>query len=91
MTFTTRIVAGGQLPGQVLQITNQGSGSLTWSAIKTASWLSLSFTSGTAPSSPVVLVSPVGLGVGSYTDTITISAPGSLPVTVAVTLNITLL
>jgi cytochrome c peroxidase len=91
ITFTTRIVGGSQLPGQVLQITNQGSGSLTWSATKTASWLSLSFTSGTAPSSPVVLVSPVGLGVGSYTDTITISAPGCSPVTLAVTLNITLL
>jgi cytochrome c peroxidase len=90
ITFTVKLLNLGTLPGQALQITNQGGGTLSWSATRSTPWLSLSLASGAAPSSPVVSVNPVGLVVGIFTDTITITAPDCSPVTVPVTLKITL-
>jgi len=88
LTFSTSV--GIQPPVQLLQISNQGGGSLAWSATDTRSWLSLDITSGVAPSSPVVLVNAIGLAPGSYTGTITITAPGvtGSPVNVSVTLTV---
>jgi len=88
MTFTA--VADIQPPVQILQITNQGTGSLTWSGTSSQSWLSVSVTNGTAPSSPVVLANTIGLAPGLYTATITITAPGAngSPMNVPVSLTI---
>src|SRR5438128_276116 len=90
MSFTAGASVGLSPPGQILQINNVGgNGQLAWSASSTQSWLSLSFTSGIAPSSPIVLVNAVGLGPGVYSGTIKITAPGT-QVNVSVTLTVTL-
>ncbi len=61
-------------PGQTLTISNTGGGTLTWAASSNASWLSVSPTSGTAPSSATVSVTgTAGLAAGSYSGTITVS------------------
>ena len=90
MSFTASATAGISPPGQVLHIDDLGgSGQLAWSASSSQSWLMCSFTSGIAPSSPVVLVSALGLSPGVYSGTLTITAPGT-QVKVFVTLNVTL-
>ncbi len=79
-------------PGQTLTISNTGGGTLTWAASSNASWLSVSPTSGTAPSSATVSVTgTAGLAAGSYSSTITVSATGASnsPQTAAVSLTVT--
>ena len=75
---------------QTLAITNSGGGTLTWSASSNQTWLTLSATSGTAPSSVTVSVNSAGLAAGTYNATITITATGATnsPCTVPVTLNL---
>ncbi len=51
--------------------------------------VTIGFTSGIAPSSPIVLVNALGLGPGVYSGTLTITAPGT-QVNVSVTLTVTL-
>jgi uncharacterized protein (TIGR03437 family) len=80
---------GGALPAaQSFAIANSGAGTLSWTATASQSWLSLSSTSGAAPSTVMVTVAPATLGAGTYTGTIQISSAGAsnTPVTVAVTL-----
>ena len=86
-TYTT----SGSLPAaQPFNITNSGSGALTWTAAvdSKSTWLSLDSLSGTAPSTVNVSVNPVLLSTGTYTGTITITAAGASnsPATVTVTL-----
>jgi uncharacterized protein (TIGR03437 family) len=79
---------GGALPAaQSIAI----AGSLAWTATASASWLSLSAASGTAPSTLSVSVAPVLLGAGTYNGTVQISATGASnsPVTISVTLLVT--
>jgi len=75
-----------------LTISNLGTGTLNWSASVSANtpWLTLSSYSGTAPSSTNVQASISGLGAGTYTGSITITAPGALssPQTIPVTLTV---
>ena len=84
--------AGGSLPtSQAFNITNSGTGSLTWSASvnSAATWLILDSMSGTAPTTVNVSVNPALLTTaGTYTGTITISGTGASnsPATVSVTL-----
>lgn len=87
-------VQGGAAPSpQVVSITNQGSGSLQWTAqVKTnngGNWLNLSATSGTAPSFLSVTVSPASLAAGVYTGLITLQDGRGGVKTVSVTLIIT--
>ncbi|HEY3457356.1 MAG TPA: hypothetical protein VGK64_22440 [Bryobacteraceae bacterium] len=85
-------VAGGSNPAaQNVAITNGGSGALNWTAIKTQTWLTLSAASGTTPAGLGLAVATGGLSAGTYTDTVTISAPGAdgSPQTVTVTLTLT--
>jgi uncharacterized protein (TIGR03437 family) len=89
MQFT--YTAGGAVPAaQTIQITNSGGGTLNWSASVTASWLTVTPTSGTAPSAISVSIVPAGLSMGSYQDTITVTASGAsnTPLTVPVTLTV---
>jgi hypothetical protein len=83
--------AGGANPAaQTLNITNSGAGTLNWSATSSQTWLTLSATSGTAPSSPSVSVNTTGLAAGTYNANITITGTGATnsPVTVPVTLTV---
>jgi len=80
---------GGSNPTTLpLNVTNGGTGSLTWSASESLAWLSLSSSSGTAPSTVNVSIDGTGLSAGTYTGTITISSNGGNK-TVNVTLNVT--
>jgi hypothetical protein len=75
-----------------LNITNQGAGTVNWNASVSpnTSWLTLSSSSGTAPSSTNVQANISGLSAGSYSGSITVNAPGaqSAPQTIPVSLNI---
>ena len=82
----------GSLPAaQSFQITNSGSGTLSWTAIANATWITLSASSGTAPSTVSVSISPAGLSAGTYTGSIQIAATGAAntPASVGVTLVVT--
>jgi hypothetical protein len=75
-------------PAQSISIYNQGSASLAWTATKSASWLTLSHSSGSTPSTLSVGVDYTALAPGTYSGTVTINA-GSVPnspQTVSVTL-----
>lgn len=78
-----------------LNITNPGAGVLNWSSTVSPanSWLSLSSSSGTAPSTTNVQANISGLGAGTYFGSVTVNAPGSqnAPQTIPVTLNLSAL
>ncbi len=82
---------GGSMPvAQSLAITTSG---LNWTATANTSansgaWLAVSPTSGTAPSSLSVSISPANLAAGTYTGTIQISATGAAATTINVTLTV---
>jgi hypothetical protein len=59
---------------QNVNIYNQGTAPLAWSASSSSSWIVLSATSGTTPSTLAVSVSQSGLAAGTYSGTITISS-----------------
>ena len=63
-------------PAQTVSIFNQGTGTLNWTATKSASWITLSSTSGSTPASLSVSVNTTGLAPGNYTGTITITPSG---------------
>ena len=82
---------GGDLPAaQSIQLANNGSGTVTWSATADQSWLVLSASSGTMPSTLSVSVSPASLTAGTYTGTILItpSVTTNSPLMVTVTLTV---
>lgn len=82
---------GGATPAaQSIQITNGGTGTLSWNATTSVTWLNWSTASGTAPSTLSVSAEPAGLSPGTYTGTIQISATGAnnSPVSIAVTLTV---
>ena len=90
-TLQFAYTAGGAAPAaQSIQISNSGTGTLTWTAASSESWLNVSPASGTAPSTVSVSVSPASLAAGTYTATITITASGASnsPLSVAVTLTV---
>jgi uncharacterized protein (TIGR03437 family) len=83
--------AGGAVPAaQSIQITNSGTGTLTWTAAASDSWLSVTPASGTAPTTLSVSVSPASLTAGTYNGSVTITAAGAsnTPLTVGVTLTV---
>lgn len=75
---------------QNLQVTNSGTGSLTWSASAGSSWLGLSPTSGTAPSTLTATPNTTNLAAGTYTDAITLTSTdaGNSGATVGVNVQI---
>ena len=83
---------GGANPApQSVAISNSGVGQLNWSASKSAPWLSISPTIGTAPSTLVVSVTIAGLHTGTYTDTIIVdggSGTANSPQSISVALRV---
>jgi hypothetical protein len=75
---------------QTLNITNTGTGTLSWTAASNVPWLTLSAASGTAPSSITVSADPSGKAAGTFTGGITITGTNASnsPRTVPVTLTI---
>jgi hypothetical protein len=89
-TLSFSATAGGSNPAaQSIAISNTGGGTLSWTASKTQSWLSLSATSGSGAGSIPVQPAVGSLAAGSYSDTVTISAPGATPSTATVTVSFT--
>jgi len=90
-TFSFTATQGAADPApKTLNITNPGTGTLTWSVTDNASWLTLTPVSGTTTTgtSPVTLsVNTLGLLAGPFTATITVTAttatnsPQTIPVT----------
>jgi uncharacterized protein (TIGR03437 family) len=83
---------GGAVPSaQSIQITNSGSGTLAWTATASASWLSVSPASGTAPSTLSISISPARLAAGTYSGNIQITSSGAsnTPLSVVVSLTVT--
>ena len=82
---------GGSNPAnQSISITNTGGGTLNWTASSNQSWLTVSPTSGTAPSTLTASASITGLAAGTYNATITLTATGATnsPLSVPVTLTV---
>jgi hypothetical protein len=75
-----------------MNISNLGAGTVNWTATVSANtpWLTLSAASGTAPSTINVQTNVSGLGVGNYSGSINVSAPGVLnsPQNIPVTLTL---
>jgi uncharacterized protein (TIGR03437 family) len=82
---------GGTTPdAQSVQLTNSGSGTLSWTATASQSWLSVTPSSGTAPSTLSISVSPASLSAGTYTGNVQVTASGAsnTPLTIGVTLTV---
>jgi hypothetical protein len=77
-------------PAQILHITNTGIGTLNWTASWNSAWLSVTPPFGTAPSNVQIFANVSGLGVGTYSDTITIADPNAInsPVLIPVELKV---
>jgi hypothetical protein len=58
-----------------VQVSNSGSGAMTWSATKTEAWVSLSAVAGSAPQDVIVTLHPAGLAPGIYQDVIVFASP----------------
>ena len=88
LSFTTQ--QGGANPAtQILTINNTGHGTLNWTASDSATWLSLSPTSGAGAGVVTANVVAGALAPGSYSETITLSASGATPVTIPVSFTVT--
>jgi hypothetical protein len=88
--FTFTYAVGGTLPAsQNLSVTSSGV-AIAFTVSTTPSWLSATPTSGTTGNPVSLSVNPTGLAAGSYSGSVTITAPGASnsPQTVGVTLNI---
>jgi glucose/arabinose dehydrogenase len=82
---------GGANPAsQSFDVTNGGAGSLSYTASESAAWLTVSPSSGSAPSTLTASVSTAGLAPGTYTAPVTVTAAGATgsPKTVDVTLTV---
>src|SRR5262249_43970221 len=82
---------GGSVPdGQQVSITKTGGGTANWTATASAPWIVLDQQSGTAPSVVSISSMPGTLAPGTYTGSISISAPGASnsPLTINITLTI---
>ena len=82
---------GGPSPAaQTLSVSNTGGGTLSWTASESASWLSLSPTSGTNSGPFTVMPDISGLAAGTYTTSITVNATGASgsPKTIPVTFTV---
>jgi uncharacterized protein (TIGR03437 family) len=88
LSFTS--VNGSTPATQTFQITNTSGGTLNWTATSSATWLTISAASGTAPSTVTVSIDPAGLAANTYNGTIQITSSGTTgsPVTVAVALTV---
>ena len=72
----TAFLGGPNSASQTVAIYNQGSSTLNWSAGTSAPWLVLSAKTGTTPQTISISANPSGLAAGSYTGTVTFTAPG---------------
>lgn len=82
---------GATPPSQSVDVSNSGGGALAWTATSSASWLTVSPTSGSGSGVLSVSVSPAGLAAGNYSGSISVSAAGAAnsPQSIGVTFAVT--
>jgi hypothetical protein len=83
--------AGAANPkAQPLTISNNGGGTLAWTASASVNWIQLSAASGNAPATLSVTANVAGLAPGTYNGTVTVTSSGSQnsPVQLAVSLTV---
>ncbi|MDH5550008.1 MAG: Ig-like domain repeat protein, partial [Gemmatimonadota bacterium] len=73
------------------EVTKTGPGVLSWSAVRAqaSSWLSISPSSGTVPTTVTATLSPVGLSAGVHRDTVVVTAGGASAAQVRVPVEFT--
>jgi Fibronectin type III domain/PQQ-like domain/Viral BACON domain len=88
-TLSFSATAGGANPSsQTVALTNQGSGTLSFSASADAAWLGVSPTSGSVPNTLTVQPAISGLAAGTYNGTISITPSTGAVQKVSVTLTV---
>lgn len=88
LSFST---AQGSSPAtKTVTVANIGSGSYTWTASSSASWLSATPVSGSSGATVTVKITSTSLAAGSYSGTLTFTSPTALssPTTVNVSLTV---
>jgi hypothetical protein len=82
---------GGNPASSTVNVTNTGTGALSFTLVSDSSWLAASPAGGDTPQALTVAVNTSGLAPGSYTGhlTVTSSATQDLPTTITVTLVLT--
>ncbi len=75
--FDYAITEGNNLPDDQLSITNDGGGTLNWTASNLSGWMMLNPTSGTGPATVTMSFDVSGLAAGTYADTITVTDPAA--------------
>jgi uncharacterized protein (TIGR03437 family) len=89
-TLTFSYSLNSTLPAnQTIQVAGGQSFTVTSSVAGSGTWLSVTPTTGTAPSTLTVSVNPATLAAGTYTGTITVTPTGGTAQTVSVTLAVT--
>ena len=90
VSFSATQGSGTNPPAAAVNLTNTGSGTLTYTTTSDASWLSVSPASGTAPQVLQVSATLGTLAAGTYTGHITVSATGAQgsPATITATLTV---
>jgi len=89
-TIAVDALAGTNPQAQVVQVTNSGAGTLTWTAVCDAKWLTLDPPSGSAPGAAILNLNTVGMQYGIYQATVTFASPEAVngPQSVSVTVRI---
>ena len=89
-TITVDALAGTIPQPQVVQVTNSGGGTLTWTAVSDARWLTLDPSGGSAPGASILNLNTVGMQYGVYQATVTFTSPEAVngPQTVSVTVRL---
>ncbi len=85
----TAVQGGSNSSSQTVNISNSGSGLLTWSASENVSWLGISPTSGTSNGSVTVTTTPGSLAAGTYNTLVTINAANAASVSIPISLTVT--
>jgi hypothetical protein len=83
-------IGGNTTPGQTVTVRNASGGTMTFTAASNQTWLTVTPTSGTQSGRLTIRVLPTGLTPGTYSGTITVTAPGAIgsPAIVTVTLRV---
>jgi hypothetical protein len=81
----------GNPSSQSVNVYNEGSGTLNWTASSSAPWLITSPNSGSTPATVAISVNAAGLAAGTYTGTVTVTSAGATnpPQTINVSLSVT--
>jgi hypothetical protein len=84
-------LGSNQTFNETIQVSNSGTGQLSWTATKDKPWLTLGATSGTGDASIPVAINSSGLAGGTYTGEIVVTSPGATGSPARVTVVLTVL